>query len=316
MISVIVPIYNVEKYLDVCVQSVLRQTYRDFELILVDDGSTDKSGIMCDQYAKLDKRIRVIHKENGGPSEARNIAAAQAKGEYITFIDSDDYVGELYLQALISGISNYDADICAVLMMKIDEGKCPKLKQRKKRIYQLTGEDALLNMLYQKDLDTTPCGMLFRKSLVVMNPFPIGRFHEDDFTMYKYFEMSKCVVIVKSFEYYYVQHDSSIMHTRSDKILHDEIDASDNLEIYFDGSRKERNRAARSKKFSNYCQILLNNPELKNDSVMLYDRVVSFIKKERIHIVFNKNTRIKNKIAALLLCLGVRTFLLIGKIMQ
>lgn len=110
LISVIVPVYRVEKYLDTCVKSILTQTYKNFELILVDDGSPDNCPALCDKYAEIYKNIRVIHKENGGLSDARNIGVTMAKGEYVTFIDSDDYVHPLYLEMLLNGIRNTKAD--------------------------------------------------------------------------------------------------------------------------------------------------------------------------------------------------------------
>lgn len=316
MISIIVPVYNVERYLDECIQSILNQTYKNYELILVDDGSTDESGTKCDEYAQLDKRVKVIHKENGGPSEARNIAVSQAKYDYITFIDSDDYVNATYLSKLVDGINKYGADICAVLMLEVNEGEI--IKKREKdygyKVVQITGEEALLNILYQKDLDTTPCGMLFRREIVDANPFPVGRFHEDDFTMYKFFEMAKVVTIVKSVEYYYVQHSSSIMHNQSIVVLNDEVEASDNLDNYFRDSCPEKYIAAKSKKFSNYCQILIKYPHLSTENKELYDKILAFLKKERINIIFNRHTRFKNKIAAMLLCFGIGAFQLAGKI--
>ena len=100
MISVVVPVYNVEKYLDKCVQSILAQTYEDFELILVDDGSLDKCSLLCDEYARKYKKIRVLHKKNGGLSDARNAGTAIASGNYITYIDSDDFISKDYLENL------------------------------------------------------------------------------------------------------------------------------------------------------------------------------------------------------------------------
>ena len=112
MISVIIPVYNVEKYLRECLDSVLRQTYQDFEVLLIDDGSCDGSGQICDEYAQKDDRVSVIHKQNGGVSAARNLGLQQAKGEFIAFIDSDDVVSEVYLEKLYQGILEGDADVC------------------------------------------------------------------------------------------------------------------------------------------------------------------------------------------------------------
>lgn len=303
MISVIVPVYNVEKYLDKCVQSILGQSFADFELILVDDGSKDRSGEICDSYADKDHRVSVIHKENGGPSIARNQASLKAKGQYITFIDSDDFVTLDYLETLYDTLKETKADISAVLMTEIQEGEEVHKRSSKGTVLTLSGRDALLNVLYQKDLDTTPCGMLFNKEIVLANPFPAGRFHEDDFTMFKYFEQAETVSIIKSIKYFYVQHETSIMHRKAMDIIKDEIEASDNLENYFIMKDEELLRAAKSKKFSNYCQILVENPELKqNDNI--YKKVIRYLCCEKTGIILDKDTRIKNKIAAMILCLG------------
>ena len=117
-ISVIVPIYNVEPYLHRCVDSLLLQTYQDFELILIDDGSTDNCGMICDEYAALDDRIRVIHKLNGGLSDARNVGLEIATGEYIAFVDSDDWVARDYLECLFVTLCETGADICECNLIK------------------------------------------------------------------------------------------------------------------------------------------------------------------------------------------------------
>ena len=110
-ISIVVPVYNVERYLPRCIESILRQTYTNFELILVDDGTPDRSGIICDRYAERDSRIRVIHKENGGVSTARNTGIDAAKGEWITFVDSDDWVSDEYLKTLTTHLHNNSYDL-------------------------------------------------------------------------------------------------------------------------------------------------------------------------------------------------------------
>ncbi|NST07596.1 glycosyltransferase, partial [Enterococcus faecalis] len=115
-ISIIVPVYNVEKYLEKCVRSILAQTFTDFELILVDDGSPDSSGAMCDQFAEQDQRVKVIHKENGGLSDARNAGIEIATGEYLGFVDSDDYIADDMYELLYTNIVKEDADlsICGI----------------------------------------------------------------------------------------------------------------------------------------------------------------------------------------------------------
>ena len=124
MISVVVPVYKVEIYLDKCIQSVLNQTFRDFELILVDDGSPDRCGEICDQWAEKDHRIRVIHKSNGGLSDARNAGISQAKGEWLSFVDSDDWIAEDMLETLYRLAIDHDAEIsCSNFSRVVDDGK-------------------------------------------------------------------------------------------------------------------------------------------------------------------------------------------------
>lgn len=110
-VSVVIPVYNVEEYLLRCVQSVLTQTYDNYEVILVDDGSTDNSGKMCDEFARLDNRVRAFYKTNGGLSDARNFGTDKSKGEYVIFVDSDDYVSDEYIDYLVQLRKMYDADI-------------------------------------------------------------------------------------------------------------------------------------------------------------------------------------------------------------
>ena len=137
LISVVVPVYNVEDVLHFCIDSILNQTYSDFELLLVDDGSTDKSGDICDQYARKDTRIRVFHKENGGVSSARNLGIDNANGEYICFIDSDDYVNSEFLDSLISHcLQNKQSvkfSINSAFFIEMCYNKCKKIIKSNKK---------------------------------------------------------------------------------------------------------------------------------------------------------------------------------------
>ena len=120
-ISVIVPVYNAEKYLHRCIDSVLAQTYTDFELLLIDDGSKDQSGEICDEYAQKDARVRVFHQENGGVSSARNLGLDNAKGEWVTFVDSDDWAKPYYIEHLVASIDGADLVVAYATICKKDE---------------------------------------------------------------------------------------------------------------------------------------------------------------------------------------------------
>lgn len=304
MISVIVPVYKVEKYLDRCVRSILTQTYDDFELILVDDGSPDNCPKMCDTYAEKNKNVRVLHKKNGGLSDARNAGTVIAKGEYVTYIDSDDYVNKRYLEILYENIKLYNATISVIGLEKCYEEKVFKESKIKDTSYKLSGAEALCNMLYQKDLDTHAWGVLMPLSMAKAYPFPIGKNHEDEFTTYNYYYNSDNVAVSRAKAYYYLQRKDSIMHTFG-KNAYDELDAADKLVEFCDLNAKYALRAANSKKFSDYCQVYLSSKNLKTTNYKMYFRIKNYLISNKNSIIFDKNTRMKNKIAAISLNLGL-----------
>lgn len=304
MISVIVPVYKVEKYLDKCVQSILAQTYRDFELILVDDGSPDRCPQMCDEYEKKDTRVRVLHKRNGGLSDARNAGTSIANGEWVTYIDSDDYVAEEYLETLDTLIKEHNAEIAVTGISVFYEGETPKT-QKKVKEYLYTGEKALEKMLYQDTLDTSACAMLLPIDLAKKNPFPFGKYHEDEFTTYKYYISVNKVAVTTKKQYFYLQRKGSIMYVFGQASL-DELDAADNLVTVCEDNWPELVNAAKSKKFSDYCQVLLSNQSIRLDYPKVFNRIIGFLNKEKRGILLDSRARVKNRMAALLLFFDVK----------
>ena len=302
MISVVVPVYCVEEYLDRCVQSILSQSYMDFELILVDDGSPDQCPQMCDAYSQQHEKIKVLHKKNGGLSDARNAGTAIAKGEYVTYVDSDDYVSRDYLSTLICLQRDYDSDIVVTGIEAIYEGEEPN-NALEDRVYSYTGQEALEKMLYQDTLDTSACAMLLPVELARRYPFPVGKYHEDDYTTYKYYSSAEKVVVTTKKQYFYLQRKESIMHVFGQASM-DELDAADNLVNFCMEKYPDIVPAAESKKFSDYCQVLLLNFDLKKDSPNEYLRIDTYLKHIRFQILFDKNCRRKNRLAALLLLFG------------
>ena len=314
MISVIVPVYNAEKFLDKCVNSILEQTYRDYELILIDDGSTDNSGVICDYYSSQFEFVIAIHIPNGGPSLARNEGVKKANGDYITFVDSDDFVSFDYLETLYSTLVENNADISSLLIKRVKENEKPVLGRKPYETVLISGNEAVLNILYQKNLDTTPCGMLFKKWIVRENPFPEHKFHEDDYTVFKYYECARKVALTFCAKYFYVQHNTSIMHMCSERVLLDELDAADYMVDYFKNKNDLLYRAALSKKFSNYCQVLIKCSSLKIIGVDTYLRVTSFLNMYKMNVIKDRNTRFKNKIAAVLLFISPKILAVIGRL--
>lgn len=211
-VSVVVPVYNVEKYLDRCITSILNQTYPDFELILIDDGSGDSSGSICDAWAKADARIRVFHKENGGLSDARNYGIDYAKGEYITFVDSDDYIDRDYLSILVGLVREYGAQIACVSGICAYEGGKVAHKSSDSRGC-LGAEEALKCAYTRRYFGVSAWGKLYKADLFSEIRYPKGRLYEDLLVTPHLIAASDSVAYSSSEQYFWVQREGSIIHT-------------------------------------------------------------------------------------------------------
>lgn len=302
-ISIVVPIYNVKKYMDNCIISIMKQTYRDFELILVDDGSNDGSSLICDSYAKKDKRIKVIHKDNGGLSDARNVGTAIANGKYITYVDSDDYINPIYLEALLQGIVETGADFSITGIKKVySQNEIKEIKINNVSIQKKSSHNALLSVLYQKEYDVSASGILLPVDLAKKYTFPKGRLFEDLFTTYKYYFDVNTVAIVGAKLYYYLQRSNSIMDGNVNiKYVIDMLDASDNIVDACEAFPDLRN-AAENKKFSNYCSLARKG--LKDIPYKEKNKIVQFLNSVKFLIIRDSNARLKNRLAAVALCGG------------
>lgn len=211
-ISVIIPVYNCETFISRCLDSICRQEYQDFETIIIDDGSTDCSGKICDEYAKKDSRFKVFHIENGGPSIARNYGIDHCQGEYICFIDGDDWVNHRYLDQLIHLLRDYDADIACVNHIKTTEYISDDLYSDHIISNRKFSNIELLNQYgntYHPYL-TTVWGKLYNKNLFDNIRFAEGKLHEDIDITYRLFYKSQSIVISDQILYYYWKHPNSI----------------------------------------------------------------------------------------------------------
>lgn len=216
MISVIVPVYKVESYLDSCVTSILNQTYTDIEVILVDDGSPDNSGIICDKYAIKDKRVKVIHKKNGGLSSARNAGLDIAKGDFVAFVDSDDQIHRDMLFLLFSMIQEYNADIAICGYQIVKEGLTP--------YESFSIKDSVLldkNELWQEvfgKLNNASWNKLYRRDLLHNVRFEVGLIHGEDLLFnLSYLLHCQFGVLNSSPMYYYLKREGSITKSKLDK---------------------------------------------------------------------------------------------------
>lgn len=211
LISMIVPVYNVEKYLKKCVESIVAQTYQHLEIILVDDGSTDKSTEICDQYAREDTRIMVIHQKNSGVSAARNTGIACARGEFFSFIDGDDYVSPNMIEHLYSRIVQDCSDLAVCGYKKVDE-EGNELEVAAIPDAVVSGSQAIrLHYKQTAGIMMIPCDKLYHRSLFDTVQFPVGKRCEDEATFYRILDLCDRVSILSDPLYFYVQHKDSFM---------------------------------------------------------------------------------------------------------
>lgn len=244
IISIIIPVYNVERYLKRCLDSVLMQTYSKLEIILVDDGSTDNSGVICDEYSCLDTRIKVIHKKNGGLSSARNEGMRHATGRFVAFLDSDDYIDPFMYETMLDVLMKTKSDMAICGINFVDENG-----EEEKRFQHVSGENRstgnernyiciekedIMKQLEERDLITVvQWNKLFYRNKLENCEYPEGRYHEDVYVIHKELYECKRIVYLNNKFYYYVQRKNSIMHTETKKMIQDAIDGYEERIAFF-----------------------------------------------------------------------------------
>ncbi len=216
LISVIVPVYKSEPYLSRCIESIILQSYKNIQIILVDDGSPDNSGKICEEYAEMDNRITVIHKENGGLSDARNKGIDVAKGEYITFVDSDDYISLNFVKVLYECIKQNQADI-SVCKTTTFSGKYAPANEPRFELKVFNKKRAIETMLLQREFTNSANGKLFAKKFFLSNRFTKGILYEDFDLIFDLVDLADKVVFCSEAEYYYYINQDGIMHENIDK---------------------------------------------------------------------------------------------------
>lgn len=302
LISIIVPIYNVEVYLAKCVDSILTQTYTNLEIILVNDGSSDSCGRLCDEYAKQDKRIKVIHKKNGGQSDARNVAIDIVTGEFISFIDSDDYVTDDYIMTLYSLIEKYKCKVSAASYATFVEGSIPKVVDEGYKEDCQVNIKAVEEMFYQEKYDTAPWAKLYHVSLFATGiRYPKGIIYEDLATTYLLIFQSDEVAFCNRRIYnYLLREDSSGRSPFSSRKMDSALKVCELMESHLDILGKVM-QAYQCRMMSFFFHLLLKMPDGYEHRDMLYNR----IKAMRWSVLCNSRARKKARVASLLSYLGL-----------
>lgn len=307
-VSIVVPIYNAEPYIERSIESIINQTYKNIEIILVDDGSEDGSGKICDKYAKKDKRIKVIHKENGGVSSARNTGIREAGSNYIVFVDSDDYVDENYIDLLLSEIVSQDADIAMMTHYIEYPNKKPTIRYEKEYIV-LNSHDAIDRMLYDEGIDISPWGKIYKKELFSKIKYPEGKIFEDTATTpLLLMEADKIVINNQPTYHYLIQNNDSITNSVFSSSKMQLIDVTEEmcrkvLEKYPDLEKGTKRRIM----FANIA-TLRQMVGVKAVNKQLKHKIELYIKENRKNTLKDKRTPKRDRIGVILASMGFGIF--------
>lgn len=307
LVSIIVPIYNVEKYLERCFESLKAQTYKKIEIILIDDGSTDTCPDLCDRYGEQDDRAKVIHQKNGGLAAARNTGIENAKGEYIIFVDSDDYVTKFYVENLVSAIEKDNSDLSISMFMNVTDGEDDVKNCGTNQLINYRSKDnksCLEDMLYQYNIETSAPGKLFLKSKIGSLRFPEGKLYEDIMFTTTMISLAEKVAVIDNIDYLYYQRNDSIQYQDFNKRKMDCIWNSREMVKFVSEWYPDLEKTAQIRYFGGLCNIIFQIPDnaFEEERLLIWED----IKKYRKAVLLDKRARKKSKAAAFLSYFGIR----------
>lgn len=303
-ISIIVPVYNVECYVEDCIKSILNQTFKDFELILVNDGSTDKSRYICEKYAQKDNRIKVINKANGGQADARNVGINLAMGKYVGFIDSDDTIDSTMFETLYNLCEYNDADIstCRLKLIKMDDNEKYD-KQYTNSIQLLTNKEAIKLTYDGKLSGYSPCNKLYKSELFNEIKFPKGRIYEDASVLYKLYMKSNRIVFIDKPLYNYIRRVGSTTNRPFSQSRLDIVDMFKEKYDFMNDNYPEMCEKIKSMYYDSLRNIIVdivneNTVEKNYSSIKIVSKT---IRKELKHILNNNLITNGHKVLAIIL---------------
>lgn len=291
LISIIVPVYNVEEYLKCCIDSILRQSWSSIEVILVDDGATDSSGRICDEYAEKDARIKVIHKPNGGQSDARNHGLGVAAGSWVVFIDSDDFVSINHIENLYILHQKTNADIMVTGAYKFyNSDQCPEEAPDWNHTQVFNSGEGIENMMYRKGISIYPVAKMYRRSLFDNILFPKGMLFEDLWIEYRLFHSAEKIAFNPVNDYYYRQRSGSTINSAFNERDLIQLDIMDEMETFINKTYPEIIKSVISKYFSINCNLFCRIPsEPKYKSTI--ERIKKLIKAQRKTVLKDHNNK-------------------------
>lgn len=316
-VSIIVPIYNVEEYLEQCLKCLVNQSYDKYEIILVDDGSTDCCGSICDQYAQIYKEIRVIHQKNIGLSGARNNGVSESVGEYITFVDPDDLITYDYVEILINSILEENSDVAIARTVKFwGEFSTPIRKNEVVEKIILNPGQAIVEMCYGKKYGVSACCKMYHRELLKRYPYPLGKLHEDLATTHKILGNAKRIVYCDCYLYFYRQRKNSISNQRFNRGHFFALKAAQELIDYMSINYPNCESAAKFRYVLEASIIIsmLLHPNKENKIVFreIRNKTLPYCK----NVLFDHEATVVTKIRALSICMGYYSSILIFRIIE
>lgn len=315
LVSIIIPVYNVEPYLVRCLDSVISQTYKNVEIIVVDDGSTDNSGKICDKYTKKDKRIKAIHKKNGGPgpSSARNRGIEEANGEYYTFIDSDDYVEKNFIATLVKTALADKTDIVICAHKTVYANNVIDSKNNK---HEITNKNILFKKMLYSDpiVGVSPWAKLFKKELWSKIRFPEGMLFEDSAIIYKAYNESESASIIGDSLYNYFMREGSTVHESFDQRKLNLIDATKEMRIFIAKNYPELTKGANRRLAWAYLSTIAQATKAKDYQIA--KKLISELKPLRKGVILDKQSPNRDKIALISTMGGAKTYAICWRLFE
>ena len=305
LISIIVPVYNVEQYLEKCVDSIINQTYKNLEIILVDDGATDSSSKLCDKLAKIDNRIKVYHKENGGLSDARNYGVERATGDYIGFVDSDDYIDAEMYEKLYEAIKKENVDV-AECNLKIIYPEREELFTEQNYYNVCTKQEYLEEYLKIEKIFGSVWTKLISRKIAKELLFPKGKLYEDTYYAYDLINVANSFVLIDSPSYNYLMRENSITNSKFNPRIFDLIEIVEKFHKTTYKNYPGLKEAADCRKMYAYFSVLnsiLLEDEFKNN--LYYAQIINYFKENYKAILKNKYINRNRKLSVILIKLNI-----------
>ena len=301
LISVVIPVYNVAPYVHRIMSVLLQQTYPNIEIILVDDDSTDESYRICENYSQRYNNVHAFHKENGGAASTRNYGIEQSVGEYITFVDADDYITKDYIEFLYKLLVDNKADvaICGFKKFFGDDIGIEEESKEKEILFKFTAQEALDDLLYRRHITNSPWAKLLKRTLVEDILFPEGMLYEDLAVVYKWLGESNTIVYSSAVKYYYFQRAGSSMHCEFNSKKLDKLVITKEMSDYIEEKYPCLKRASNSRQFISTLQLIREVPLTeKYGKVRIELKIV--LKKVRKKVLLDKNNSYYTRLLAVI----------------